>query len=117
MPGSDAIDDQEIATLIERQQRVVPAAAVVLDALSAVGEEGPRPLLGAGGDDDEETGAGQRDEGLAARGVALDLGAPVFFRHAKAGELMERFSEVLLVSGDRVVERAPTYRGAGQCYF
>ncbi|MCA9596482.1 MAG: alanine racemase [Myxococcales bacterium] len=51
------------------------------------------------------------------RGVALDLGAPVFFRHAKAGELMERFSEVLLVSGDRVVERAPTYRGAGQCYF
>ena len=38
-------------------------------------------------------------------------------RHAKAGELMERFSEVLLVSGDRVVERAPTYRGAGQCYF
>jgi D-serine deaminase-like pyridoxal phosphate-dependent protein len=50
-------------------------------------------------------------------GVELGLGDPVIFRHAKAGELMERFEEVLLVSGDRVVERARTYRGDGQCFF
>jgi D-serine deaminase-like pyridoxal phosphate-dependent protein len=48
---------------------------------------------------------------------ALDIGAPVFFRHAKAGELMERFNEVLLVQDGRVVERAPTYRGQGWCFL
>ncbi len=47
----------------------------------------------------------------------LALGAPVAFRHAKAGEIAERFSEVLLVSGARVVGRARTYRGLGACFF
>jgi D-serine deaminase-like pyridoxal phosphate-dependent protein len=45
--------------------------------------------------------------------VGLDLGDPVFFRHAKAGELAEHFDEYLLVRGDRVVERVPTYRALG----
>lgn len=50
-------------------------------------------------------------------GVDVPLGAPLFFRHAKAGELAEHFQEYLLVRGDRVVERAPTYRGLGQCFL
>lgn len=50
-------------------------------------------------------------------GVDVGLGAPVFFRHAKAGELAEHFAEYLLVEGDRVVERAPTYRGRGWCFL
>ena len=50
-------------------------------------------------------------------GIELGLGDPVIFRHAKAGELLERFAEVLLVSGDRVVDRVPSYRGDGQCFF
>jgi D-serine deaminase-like pyridoxal phosphate-dependent protein len=41
----------------------------------------------------------------------LGLGDPVLFRHAKAGEIMEHFSEVLLVSGGRIVDRVATYRG------
>jgi D-serine deaminase-like pyridoxal phosphate-dependent protein len=53
-------------------------------------------------------------EGPGADGV--ELGAPVVFRHAKAGEVMERFREVLLVRGDAIVERAPTYRGEGLCF-
>lgn len=53
----------------------------------------------------------------AERGAALALGDPVVFRHAKAGELFERFDQVLLISGERVVERVPTYRGEGQCFF
>ena len=51
------------------------------------------------------------------RGTRLPLGAPVLFRHAKAGEVAERFREALLVSGGRIVERAPTYRGLGACFF
>lgn len=50
-------------------------------------------------------------------GVDVKLGDPVFFRHAKAGELAEHFNEYLLVRGDRVESRVPTYRGLGQCFL
>ncbi|MEP7120550.1 MAG: alanine racemase [Byssovorax sp.] len=50
-------------------------------------------------------------------GLDLALGAPVFFRHAKAGELAEHFQEYLLVRGDRIEGRAPTYRGAGHRFI
>jgi len=49
-------------------------------------------------------------------GVRIALGDPVLFRHAKAGELAEHVSEYLLVRGDEIVDRVPTYRGAGQCF-
>ncbi|MBV9949866.1 MAG: hypothetical protein JOZ69_23695 [Myxococcales bacterium] len=48
--------------------------------------------------------------------VGVALGDPIFFRHAKAGELAERVKEYLLVRGDRVEARAPTYRGLGECF-
>lgn len=50
-------------------------------------------------------------------GVELALGDPVIFRHAKGGELCERFNEVLLVQDARVVDRVPTYRGEGKCFI
>jgi len=49
------------------------------------------------------------------RGVTLGLGDPVFFRHAKAGEPAEHFNEYLFVRGDRIEQRALTYRGYGRC--
>jgi D-serine deaminase-like pyridoxal phosphate-dependent protein len=50
-------------------------------------------------------------------GVALSLGDPIFFRHAKAGELAEHVPEYLLVRGGRVIDRAATYRGLGLCWL
>lgn len=50
-------------------------------------------------------------------GVELGLGDPVLLRHAKAGELCERFEELLVVRGDAVVDRWPTYRGEGRCFL
>lgn len=47
---------------------------------------------------------------------ALRPGDPVFFRHAKAGELAEHFGEYLLIRGDELVGRAPTYRGLGHSF-
>lgn len=47
-------------------------------------------------------------------GVSLRIGDPVFFRHAKSGELSEHFNEYLLIENDRVAGRALTYRGMGQ---
>jgi D-serine deaminase-like pyridoxal phosphate-dependent protein len=45
------------------------------------------------------------------------IGDNIVFRHAKAGELMERFNEVLLIEKDNIHSRAKTYRGHGECYF
>lgn len=50
-------------------------------------------------------------------GTELALGDPVFFRHAKAGELAEHFDEYLLVRGDRIEARASTYRGLGRSFL
>jgi len=41
----------------------------------------------------------------------------VWMRHAKAGELCERFSELHLVDGTTVVATVPTYRGEGQTFL
>jgi D-serine deaminase-like pyridoxal phosphate-dependent protein len=49
-------------------------------------------------------------------GVRLEVGDAVLLRHAKGGELAERFTEYLLVQGGAVVARAPTYRGRGWCF-
>ena len=53
--------------------------------------------------------------GPAADG--LRIGDRAWFRHAKAGELCERFNELHLVEGDAVVETVPTYRGEGQNFL
>jgi len=53
------------------------------------------------------------------RGRAADrlrIGDRVWMRHAKAGELAERFETFHLVSGGRLVESVPTYRGEGRCF-
>jgi D-serine deaminase-like pyridoxal phosphate-dependent protein len=54
---------------------------------------------------------------LLPKGVRVELGEAIFFRHAKAGELAEHVNELLLVCGDRVVDRAPTYRGLGKTFL
>jgi D-serine deaminase-like pyridoxal phosphate-dependent protein len=64
-------------------------------------------------------GAGEVQTPLSTRAcpVPLALGDPVFFRHAKAGEVAERFNEFLLLQGEKVVGRAPTYRGEGRAFL
>jgi D-serine deaminase-like pyridoxal phosphate-dependent protein len=52
--------------------------------------------------------------GRAAR--TLKLGDRVWLRHAKAGELAERFTDYHLISGDQVVATVPTYRGEGRSF-
>lgn len=44
------------------------------------------------------------------------LGSPILFRHAKAGELCERFNEILYLDNGEVKALA-TYRGEGQCFL
>jgi D-serine deaminase-like pyridoxal phosphate-dependent protein len=65
-------------------------------------QEGPgevqTPLLGSPADD-------------------LLIGDKVWFRHAKAGELCERFDSLHLIEGDEVTATVPTYRGEGHTFL
>jgi len=45
----------------------------------------------------------------------LALGDPIYLRHAKAGELCERFEELHCMDGGEL-RRVKTYRGAGFCF-
>jgi D-serine deaminase-like pyridoxal phosphate-dependent protein len=78
----------------------------------------PRPHLPAGLALDGQEGAGEVQTpllGSAADGLAV--GDRVYFRHAKAGELCERFASLHLLDGAEIVDQAPTYRGEGQCFL
>ncbi len=78
----------------------------------------PRPILPTGLRLDGREGAGEVQTPLLG-GAADDmqLGDRVWLRHAKAGELCERFAELHLIEGDRIVETVPTYRGEGKCFL
>ncbi len=78
----------------------------------------PSPFLPAGLALDKQEGAGEVQTPLAgAAAHALEVGDRVWFRHAKAGELCERFDRLYLIEGERVVEEVPTYRGEGRCFL
>ncbi|EOD68854.1 amino acid aldolase or racemase [Amycolatopsis vancoresmycina DSM 44592] len=75
----------------------------------------PQPYLPAGLKFLGFEGAGEVQTpvtGRAARG--LQLGDRVWLRHAKAGELAERFTHYHLINGDQVERTVPTYRGEHQ---
>lgn len=54
---------------------------------------------------------------LPAGHPPLEIGAPIFFQHAKAGELCERFNHLLLVKKGQIVDRVKTYRGQGYAFL
>lgn len=63
-------------------------------------------------------GAGEVQTPLRVpQNITLRPGDPVFFRHAKAGELAEHFNEYLIVRDDKIEALAPTYRGLGKCFL
>jgi D-serine deaminase-like pyridoxal phosphate-dependent protein len=78
----------------------------------------PQPYLPAGLSYAPDEGAGEVQTPLLGQ-AAYDLrvGDRVWFRHAKAGELCERFASLHVVEGDRVVDELPTYRGEGKTFL
>jgi D-serine deaminase-like pyridoxal phosphate-dependent protein len=74
----------------------------------------PSPYLPRGLKLDKNEGAGEVQTPVL--GADLEVGDRVYLRHAKAGELCERFNSLLLVQGSEVIDEVPTYRGEG-CSF
>jgi D-serine deaminase-like pyridoxal phosphate-dependent protein len=78
----------------------------------------PRPYLPSGLRLDRQEGAGEVQTPLLGdRADGLAIGDRVYMRHAKAGELCERFASLHLLEGGRIVDEVPTYRGEGQCFL
>jgi D-serine deaminase-like pyridoxal phosphate-dependent protein len=125
------------ATLFDAYRRFTPDAALMF-ALPVVRRPGPgiatlfsggyvasgtgtrdrlpRPYLPAGLSLTGVEGAGEVQ--TPVRGAAADRLRPgdrVWLRHAKAGELAERFTDYHILHDDQLTA-VPTYRGEGQCF-
>ncbi len=78
----------------------------------------PKPYLPRGAHLLPLEGAGEVQTPIRYNGpLSLNPGDPIFMRHAKAGELCERFPTLLLVSNGAIIDEVPTYRGDGQCFI
>ena len=78
----------------------------------------PQPWLPPGLRLDPREGAGEvQTPVLGEPARTLRIGDRVYFRHAKAGELCERFDILHLVQGEEVVDAVPTYRGEGKTFL
>jgi D-serine deaminase-like pyridoxal phosphate-dependent protein len=77
----------------------------------------PVPWLPQGLRLDPEEGAGEVQTPLLGAATQLSIGDRVYLRHAKAGELCERFDVLHLVEGGAVVDAVPTYRGEGNTFL
>jgi D-serine deaminase-like pyridoxal phosphate-dependent protein len=78
----------------------------------------PVPWLPSGLELDPEEGAGEVQTPLLGPAAArLEVGDRVYLRHAKAGELCERFDTLYLVEGEEILDEVPTYRGEGKTFL
>ena len=78
----------------------------------------PQPYMPAGLTLDPDEAAGEVQTPLVgAAAKKLRVGDRVYMRHAKAGELCERFDTLYLIEGDAVVDEVETYRGAGLTFL
>ena len=78
----------------------------------------PQPHLPPGLELDSMEGAGEVQTPVhGAAAARLKVGDRVYMRHAKAGELCERFESLYLVSEGRIVDQVPTYRGEGRTFL
>jgi D-serine deaminase-like pyridoxal phosphate-dependent protein len=78
----------------------------------------PEPYLPGGLRFDRQEGAGEVQTPVTgAAAYKLRIGDRVYLRHAKAGELCERFDSLYLVEGDAIVDQVKTYRGEGLTFL
>lgn len=79
-------------------------------------DRAPAPAFPEGLSFDGDEGAGEVQTPVhGARD--LHFGDRVWLRHAKSGELFERFNEVHLIRGGEIAKVTRTYRGEGHCFL
>ena len=88
----------------------IASGAPGMDRLPAFYEEGRFRFLSL-------EGAGEVQTPIVDSRKALQIGDTVYFRHAKAGELCERFPMLHLLRNSQHIGTYSTYRGDGQCFL
>jgi D-serine deaminase-like pyridoxal phosphate-dependent protein len=74
----------------------------------------PKVHLPKYGNLDKTEGAGEvQTPVIYNNDIELNIGDPIFFRHAKSGELCERFNDLIMIKDHKITNRAKTYRGEG----
>lgn len=77
----------------------------------------PQPFLPEGLSLIKNEGAGEVQTPILNRSkTQLQLGDFVVMRHAKAGEVCERFTEILILENGQI-SKIKTYRGEGKCFL
>jgi D-serine deaminase-like pyridoxal phosphate-dependent protein len=78
----------------------------------------PQPYLPQGLKLLKHEGAGEVQTPLRYDGpLHLKVGDPIIFRHAKAGEICERFNHIQIMKDLKILETVETYRGMGKCFL
>jgi D-serine deaminase-like pyridoxal phosphate-dependent protein len=86
-------------------------------ASGSIGKErAPVPYLPMGLKLLSHEGAGEVQTPVFSK-TALPLDKPIFFRYAKAGELCERFNEIIAFRDQKIIKRFLTYRGEGKVFI
>src|SRR5690606_4282332 len=87
----------------------------------ASGEAGqmkvPIPYLPHGLELLKHEGAGEVQTPLKNKSqYSFEVGDSIIMRHAKAGEVCERFEKILLIKDNKRIGEVPTYRGDGKTF-
>lgn len=77
----------------------------------------PQPVYPPNGKLLSHEGAGEVQTPVYYKNESLEIGDAIIFRAAKAGEICERFNEILCISNQKVVDRFLTYRGEGRGFL
>jgi D-serine deaminase-like pyridoxal phosphate-dependent protein len=78
----------------------------------------PQPYLPNGLSLLKNEGAGEVQTPLKYQGtLPLKVGDLIILRHAKAAEICERFNNIQILDGNKIVQTVSTYRGEGKCFL
>lgn len=80
-------------------------------------EKNPQPVYPPGGRLLPFEGAGEVQTPVLFEKETLEMGGAIIFRPAKAGEICERFKEIVCVADQQVMDYYLTYRGEGACFL
>lgn len=85
----------------------------------AVGKQKlPLPFFPSGIKYIKNEGAGEVQTPFVYEGnIPLKIGDPVIFRHSKAGEICERFNDILVIKDESIFAKFKTYRGEGKSFL
>lgn len=77
----------------------------------------PQPIFPPNGKLLAFEGAGEVQTPVYFENEQLEIGDPIIFRHAKAGEICERFNEMICFRNGQIVNHFQTYRGEGVSFL